>query len=49
MEESKDALMSSEKELFVIRTQLQDALDSRREVAAEYVHVSSAGAADPDF
>lgn len=48
-EESKDALISAEKELLVIRTQMQDVLDSRREVASEYVYVLFAGAAGPDF
>lgn len=48
-EESKDALISAEKELLVIRTQIQDVLDSRREVASEYVHALFTGAADPDF
>ncbi|KAF9450695.1 hypothetical protein P691DRAFT_773695 [Macrolepiota fuliginosa MF-IS2] len=35
LEDSKDALISVEKELLVVRTQLQDAVDSRREVASE--------------
>lgn len=35
LEESKDALISAEKESLVVKTQIQDILESRREVAAE--------------